>query len=483
MAIKDIFLNLTSTTTPHGHEKLMEPFLPAGFKKDAHGNYYYIIGDGSYTVMFTCHIDTADSGQPKKIDHVIDGKFIKTDGTTILGGDDKAGAAIMIYMIENKIPGMYYFFLGEERGCIGSSALKKSIEANKENKLYKNITKIISLDRRGTDSVITFQCGERCCSDEFADDLAKQLNAAGGFKYIKDQGGLVTDSHQFVELYSECTNLSVGYEDQHFIREKQDIEFLQKLADACCKIDWESLPVKRDHTKVERRSYASYGSNRNYNNWDDDTRWWSQNQQSTSSASSWNRSNSNAPGQLPPNTEFVSDYLGNKVKVVDTHWCEYDKSYCLKSDAIWVDYIGFWTCPDFDPSKVKKQEVISADGMTDVTEEVVKPGLQIYTKSGDEEFGKVTEVGERVIVTTDSGSKFMMPMDKFLTYEFKYKKEIENSGKKLTSTEVKDGMSVTHPIFGKGKIVGVRPDKLIVKVNFDNKGEKDLRIDVADMRF
>lgn len=477
MAIKDLFLKLTSTTTPMGHEQLMEPYLPKGWKKDSHGNYYYIIGDSkNNTVMFTCHLDTADSGQPKEIGHVEEGKIIKTDGKTILGGDDKAGAAIMIHMIQNKVNGLYCFFLGEERGCVGSGALKRYIEGHKEDELYKNLNKIISLDRRGFDSVITFQCGERCCSDEFADELAKQLNAAGGFKYVKDQGGLVTDSHQFVDLYPECTNLSVGYDEQHSIREKQDVEFLQKLADACCKIDWQNLPVKRDPTKIERRNYG-YGRSYKYDDWEDG-RWWQ-----SGTKTNWNRSVSTGPGQLPPNTVYVNDYLGNRIKVVDSQWCEYDKTYCLKSEAIWVDYIGFWTCPDFDPSKVKKHEDIDNNGMVDVTEDVVKVGLILYTKSGNEEFGKVTEVADKVVVETDEGSRFMMPMNKFLTYEFKYKKEIESGTRKLTDKNMKEGLVVYHPIFGRGKIIGMRPDKLIVKVSFDNKGEKDFRVDVADMKF
>ncbi len=64
MSIKDLFLKLTKSTMPNGYEKLVENYLPKGWKKDFHGNYYIKIGDP--TTMFTSHADTADSGQPKK---------------------------------------------------------------------------------------------------------------------------------------------------------------------------------------------------------------------------------------------------------------------------------------------------------------------------------------------------------------------------------------------------------------------------------
>jgi hypothetical protein len=45
--------------------------------------------------------------------------MISTDGTTTLGADDKAGVSVLIWMMKHNIPGLYYFFIGEE-GCIGS---------------------------------------------------------------------------------------------------------------------------------------------------------------------------------------------------------------------------------------------------------------------------------------------------------------------------------------------------------------------------
>ena len=93
--------------------------------------------------MFTAHLDTATYALTD-ITHVFEGDIIKTDGKSILGADDKAGVTVMLNMIENNIPVLYYFFLGEEVGCIGS---RKVAEAQKIKKI-EGINKVISFDRR-----------------------------------------------------------------------------------------------------------------------------------------------------------------------------------------------------------------------------------------------------------------------------------------------------------------------------------------------
>ena len=266
MNIKERFLSLTKKTYPHGKEQELFHLLPS-FPQDEFGNLYTKIGESD--VMFTSHLDTATSAYTE-VNHVIEGDIIKTDGKSILGADDKAGVTIMLHMIENKIPGLYYFFLGEEVGCVGS---KKLSEQQKVEKL-PYINKVISFDRRDTDSIITFQAGSRCCSDKFGNELSKMLNdVEPTFKYKNDPTGIYTDSAQFVKIYPECTNISVGYYSEHTFSERQDIEHLRKLAEACIKIDWNSLPVERDMTKTEYSygGYGIYGSGYGggYSSWDE----------------------------------------------------------------------------------------------------------------------------------------------------------------------------------------------------------------------
>ncbi len=248
MDIKAKFLELTTKTYPMGTEKAVYNFLPDDFIKDKYDNLYWIIGKSD--TLFCAHLDTIDrTDKSQDVVHVMEGDMVKTDGKTTLGADDKAGVAIMLYMIEKQIPGFYLFTVGEEKGCVGSSKLSAALQTKMDDK-YKGIKKIVAFDRSGYDSVITHQMEQRCCSDEFAIALIAELGKAG-LKYQIDTGGYYCDSAEFADIVSECTNISVGYFEQHNFIERQDLAFLERLAEACCQVNWNKLPAKRDPKKVE----------------------------------------------------------------------------------------------------------------------------------------------------------------------------------------------------------------------------------------
>lgn len=241
MNIKKLFLKLTKQTYPHGNEHLLESFLPNGYDKDKYGNYFIKIGNSES--IFTCHLDTA-SHDIKTIKHVIDKNIIKTDKTTLLGADDKAGMVILLSMIDKKIPGLYYFFIGEEVGCIGSGHAANNLD-------FSPYKRCISFDRRGYNSVITHQLYGRCCSDKFAQTLSSQLKL--GFR--PDSTGIMTDSASFMDDIPECTNISVGYFNEHTVNEFQDIAFLYRLSQAVSLVDWENLPTERSPKEDSFRDY------------------------------------------------------------------------------------------------------------------------------------------------------------------------------------------------------------------------------------
>ena len=260
--VKATFLSLTTKTYPHfddcRHEKEVLQFLP-NLERDQVGNYYKIIGEGKQKVMFTCHLDTADKDQKETNLFQANGRVneegysfklvktgsgdehIYTDGSSILGADDKAGTAVMLYMMAHNVPGIYYFFIGEERGGIGSNALSSIYD---KCDYLTDVKSCVSFDRRRTTSVITHQLGRQCCSDDFGQALCDEYNKHG-LSLSLDPTGVYTDSASLMEDIAECTNISVGYYNEHRGTEMQNISYLKRLAEASVKVDWENLPIKR----------------------------------------------------------------------------------------------------------------------------------------------------------------------------------------------------------------------------------------------
>jgi hypothetical protein len=239
---RSTFLSLVTKTYPHGNEEQVLKFLPS-LQKDECGNYYHIIGEKPKT-MFTSHLDTADREQKvTKLFSIVENgeEYIVTDEKSILGADDKAGVTVMLYMMAHNIPGLYYFFIGEERGGIGSNKLSGIYE---KIDYLKAIERCVSFDRRNYFSVITHQLGKRCCSDVFANALCKELNKSGLDLKI-DTTGIYTDSASFIDDIRECTNISVGYFNEHTGQEYQNITYLESLCEASVSADWNSLPTSR----------------------------------------------------------------------------------------------------------------------------------------------------------------------------------------------------------------------------------------------
>jgi tripeptide aminopeptidase len=88
--------------------------------------------EGVDTIYFTSHMDTVVPGIGVK-PSIKDG-YVVTDGTTILGADDKTGLAVMLETIrvlkEQSIPhGTIQFIItaGEESGLVGAKALDSSL--------------------------------------------------------------------------------------------------------------------------------------------------------------------------------------------------------------------------------------------------------------------------------------------------------------------------------------------------------------------
>ena len=199
--------------------------------------------DGSPSrTLFSSHTDSVHrQGGKNKIVTTATHWTATPNSGRALGADDATGIALMVHMIDNNIPGHYIFHRGEEVGGVGS----KWLADRHAEWLRKEFDRAIAFDRAGYSDVITYQGGDRCCSDKFAEALTDQLNEHGAL-YMPDDGGVYTDTREYMELIPECTNLSVGYDHQHGDSEKQDIAFFHALAGIVLKVKWDELPTARD---------------------------------------------------------------------------------------------------------------------------------------------------------------------------------------------------------------------------------------------
>jgi hypothetical protein len=257
--IPELFLKLTSKTYPHGSEDIIANemvrlgYLPKDLSKDTHGNYFYKIGESR--TIFASHLDTVSS-KHEDVKHVLDGETIRTDGTTTLGADDKAGVSIMIWMMKHKIPGTYYFFIGEEVGCIGSGLAAKYGE-------FKCVyDRIISFDRRGTTSIITHQSWARCCSDEFADAFCAELNKSDyKLNYIKDD---VETFKKYNHNVSWSKLLTITFDEQNqmikYLVKKIDSFYSPALTQGQGQVQTQLLPQLPQLPQLEREQPRAYTS-------------------------------------------------------------------------------------------------------------------------------------------------------------------------------------------------------------------------------
>ena len=238
-------LEMLEYMRPEGSETQKEfcdtYLLPVMGEPDRHRNYIKIVdhaNGGLPQVCFTAHHDTVHmKGGKQKL--VITGDKVMSAGSNCLGADCTTGVWLILHMIANGIPGIYVVHAGEEVGCVGSSNL--IADYGDDPTLYPWLTytkAVISFDRKGEESIITHQLGQRTCSDDFAISLAKVL---GMPKMRPDNTGAYTDSNEYIYTVGECTNLSVGYLAQHTRNESQDIFFAHLLLNKLLSADWSKL--------------------------------------------------------------------------------------------------------------------------------------------------------------------------------------------------------------------------------------------------
>jgi len=270
MNIRETFLNLIKYTVPHGKEDTLRKYLPEAVVRDQFGNYHMSVGKSE--TLFTCHLDTV-SEDVEEVCHVIEGDIIKTDGTTILGGDNKTGVCILLNMIEHNIPGDYWFFAGEEPtakegGLYGS---KHALASNPN--YFKKFKRAVCFDRKHMGSIVIRQMARFTCSEEFVNSLIKEFKNQG-LEFGPDQTGWYTDTAVFIDVIPEVTNLSSGTYNEHSTEEYVDMSYLEKVAQVALKINWEALPSVRIPKKETSKQDITIHKFQKYKNLKSDKKIW-----------------------------------------------------------------------------------------------------------------------------------------------------------------------------------------------------------------
>ena len=279
------------------------------YKNKVGGNLFLQIGKNP-KVLFSCHTDTVDSrnidwyaGRKKEIMLDINDMRIKKKDTSTpcLGADDGTGIWLCWELIKAGVEGLYIFHRAEEVGGVGSSYI-----ANNNSEELEKYDFAVAFDRKDINSIITQQVGQICASQAFVDSLAEQLDM--GFR--ADPGGSFTDTANYTDYISECTNLSVGYYNAHSGNEEQDLKFVREFRDALIKVNWNKLVAEREPGVLLPERVSQYTTGGGYGSYYYDDTFGRAQGISSSTSTSYNRfgRQRNQAKKEMNNKEFLDGY-------------------------------------------------------------------------------------------------------------------------------------------------------------------------------
>lgn len=203
---------------------------------DKIGNLYITKGQAETYPCIVAHLDQVQRLHSKDFRAIETGEIIfgyspsnrRQEG---LGADDKNGIWVALQCLMKYEALKIVFFVGEEVGCVGSSAANLNF--------FSDCRFVIQPDRRGYSDVITQISWESLCSEQFLSEIQPKQ-----FGY-KETDGLMTDIEALREngLAISCINLSCGYYEPHTDREftvKSDLqnclEFVQFIIEYCTEV-------------------------------------------------------------------------------------------------------------------------------------------------------------------------------------------------------------------------------------------------------
>lgn len=232
----DLLKSLYCVFSPSDEEKRMRRFIKKHIKntvpsaivtQDEYGNLFVTKGEAESYPCLCAHMDQVQHLHPKDFvcvesQGVIFGYSPKVRKQCGLGADDKNGIFIALQCLEHYDVLKCAFFVGEEIGCVGSSAADISF--------FSDCRFCAQIDRRGNSDMVTSISFDNICSDEFIKDAD-----CTSYGYAVSTG-LMTDVEALRRngVAVSCINMSCGYYEPHTDHEFAVIEDVQKCYSFVC---------------------------------------------------------------------------------------------------------------------------------------------------------------------------------------------------------------------------------------------------------
>ena len=259
--------------SPSKREKQMRKFLRwwilnnikgATVTTDANGNLLVTKGNATEYPCIVAHMDQVQDIHSKDFraietkDYIL-GFSLKNKQQDGLGADDKNGIWVALKCLQKYDAIKCAFFVCEEIGCVGSSAVDLSF--------FSDCRFVLQCDRRNGNDLITSVWGD-LCSKEFLDDIDYE-------KYgYKPTHGLITDVATLKErgLAVSALNISCGYYQPHTDQEFTIKSELKNCLNFVCHII-EKCQKKYPHID---NSYGCFGLDwKNYDpNYEKEDEYW-----------------------------------------------------------------------------------------------------------------------------------------------------------------------------------------------------------------
>lgn len=229
--------SLYKVFSPSMEEKKMRRFIKRHIKKnipgvtvvqDNSGNLLITKGESESYPCICAHMDQVQRLHPKDFecienDDVIFGYSSKTRSQCGLGADDKNGLFIALECLASYDVLKCAFFVGEEIGCRGSSAVDMNF--------FNDCRYCIQVDRRGNSDMVTSIYTDMCSSDFIADTHYET------YGYNLSTGAMTDVAELFDRgVGVSCINLSCGYYEPHTDHEFTSKSDVQKCYDFVCHI-------------------------------------------------------------------------------------------------------------------------------------------------------------------------------------------------------------------------------------------------------